>query len=144
MTCIDEYVVIFTDTPVSLREQINITCLFRFDSTHLFFAQGLNDGSHIWGLSKADHLWLTARPLKNQAIIVANELLACSMIGRNSGRVWSGSDHLWLTDRPWNRWNQTCCLADMNRKQFTLGHCMNFKAKRYESTSLNRIVGDKS
>ena len=27
---------------------------------------------------------------------------------------------------------------------FTLGHCVNFKAMRYESTSFNRIVADKS
>ena len=34
------------------------------------------------------------------------------------------------------------CLADSF--VITLGHCVNFKVIRYERTSLNRIVGDKS
>ena len=34
------------------------------------------------------------------------------------------------------------CLTDSS--EFTLGHHVNFEAMRYEWTSLNRIVGDKS
>ena len=35
-------------------------------------------------------------------------------------------------------------ICPTNSFVFTLGHCMNSKAMRYESKSLNRIVGDKS
>ena len=38
--------------------------------------------------------------------------------------------------------HDTICLTDSF--VFMLGHCVNFKAIRYESTSVNRIVSNKS
>ena len=37
--------------------------------------------------------------------------------------------------------NAICLIGSL---VFTSGHCVNFKAMRYESTSFNRIVGNKS